>query len=150
MFCLGLAITAVESSPMKEASKTPQLIQLQDQIRHDRLQLSVIQFAKESVIRPVGWHRFHDTKAAVMGDKPVIIHIVGQVGDLGEPFALHDDKRADHSFSLKTPPPGRRHGQREVQAAEEFVVEHGGTLECEKRYIPNNSLSVDCDNPLSG
>lgn len=118
--------------PNEGSVQNPQLIQLPDQIRHDRLQLSVIRFAKESVIRPVGRQRFHDIKAAVMGDKPVIIQIVGQVGDLGEPFALHDETRRPWLL-LGTPPPGRRHGQREVQAAEEFVVEHGGTLGCEKR-----------------
>ncbi|MFQ9052499.1 MAG: hypothetical protein ACLR5H_04385 [Oscillospiraceae bacterium] len=41
-------------------------------------------------------------------------------------------------------------GQREVQAAEKLVVEHGGALGCKQRDILNDFLSVDSGQPLSG
>lgn len=40
-------------------------------------------------------------------------------------------------------------GQREVQTAKEFVVEHIGALGCEQRHVLNDFLSVDSSQPLS-
>ena len=79
-----------------------------------------------------------------------VVQIIRQIGDLREALAFHDDKRADHGFFRKTLPSGRRSGQREIQIAEEFVVESSGALGCEQGYILNNFLSVDSGQPLSG
>ena len=85
-----------------------------------------------------------------MSDEPVVVQIISQIGDLRKSLALHDDKRADHGFLWKAPPPSRRFGQRKVQTAKEFVVEHSGTLGCEQRLVLNDFLSVDSGQPLSG
>ena len=85
-----------------------------------------------------------------MGDEPVAVQIIHQICDLRETLAFHNDKRTDHGFFRKAPPPGCRSGQREVQAAEKLVVEHGGALECKQRHILNDFLSVDSGQPLSG
>ena len=66
------------------------------------------------------------------------------------PLTFHNDKRTDHSFFREAPSPDCRSGQREVQAAEKFVAEHGGALGCEQRHILNDFLSVDSGQPLSG
>lgn len=66
------------------------------------------------------------------------------------PLTFHNDKRTDHSFFREAPSPDCRSGQREVQAAEKFVAEHGGALGCKQRYILNDFLSVDSGQPLSG
>lgn len=66
----------------KGSVQYPQLIQLPYQVSHDLLQRPVAQFFQEPVIRPVGRQGFHDIKAAVMGDEPVVVQIVGQIGDL--------------------------------------------------------------------
>ncbi len=104
---------------------------------------------QETVIRPVGRQRLHDVKAAVMGNEPVVVQIIHQIGDLREALTLHHDESADHGFFREAPPPSRRSGQREIQAAEEFIVKCCGTLGCEQRYILNDFLSVDCGQPLS-
>ena len=127
-----------------------QLIQLPHQIGHDRLQRTVVQLPQAAVIRPVGRQRLHDVKAAVMGDDAVVVQIIHQICDLRETLAFHNDKRTDHGFFGEAPPPGCRSGQREVQAAEKLVVEHGGALGCEQRHILNDFLSVDSGQPLSG
>ena len=127
-----------------------QLIQLPHQIGHDRLQRAVVQLPQETVIGSVGRQRLHDVKAAVMGDDAVVVQIIHQICDLRETLAFHNDKRTDHGFFGEAPPPGCRSGQREVQAAEKLVVEHGGALGCEQRHILNDFLSVDSGQPLSG
>ena len=85
-----------------------------------------------------------------MGDDAVVVQIIHQICDLREALAFHNDKLADHGFLGEAPPPGCRSGQREVQAAEKLVVEHGGALGCEQRDILNDFLSVDSGQPLSG
>ena len=85
-----------------------------------------------------------------MGDDAVVVQIIHQICDLREPLAFHNDKRTDHGFLRKAPPPGCRSGQREVQAAEKLVVKQGGALGCEQRDILNDFLSVDSGQPLSG
>ena len=85
-----------------------------------------------------------------MGDDAVVVQIIRQICDLREPLTLHNDKRTDHGFLWKAPPPGCRSGQREVQATEKFVIKHGGALGCEQRHILNDFLSVDSGQPLSG
>ena len=127
-----------------------QLIQLPHQIGHDRLQRTVVQLPQAAVIRPIGRQRLHDVKAAVMGDDAVVVQIIHQICDLRETLAFHNDKRTDHGFFGEAPPPGCRFGQREVQAAEKFVIKHGGALGCEQRHILNDFLSVDSGQPLSG
>ena len=109
-----------------------------------------IHFFEETVIRPVGRQRLHDIETAVVGNEPVIVQIIRQICDLREALAFHNDKRADHGFFGEAPPPGCCSGQREVQAAEKLVVEHGGALGCEQRHILNDFLSVDSGQPLSG
>ena len=126
-----------------------QLIQLSHQAGHDRFQITVVQLPQKTVIGPVGWQRLHDVEAAIVGDEPVVAQIISQIGDLRKSLALHDDKRADHGFFRKAPPPGRRSGQRKVQTAKELVVEHSGALGCEQRHVLNNFLSVDSGQPLS-
>ena len=127
-----------------------QLIQLPHQIGHDRLQRTVVQLPQAAVIRPVGRQRLHDVKAAVMGNEAVVVQIIHQICDLRETLAFHNDKITDHGFFGEAPPPGCRSGQREVQAAEKLVVEHGGALGCKQRDILNDFLSVDSGQPLSG
>ena len=85
-----------------------------------------------------------------MGDDAVVVQIIHQICDLRETLAFHNDKRTDHGFFGEASPPGCRSGQREVQAAEKLVVEHGGALGCEQRHILNDFLSVDSGQPLSG
>ncbi len=127
-----------------------QLIQLPHQIGHDRLQRTVVQLPQAAVIRPVGRQRLHDVKAAVVGNEPVVVQIIRQICDLREPLAFHNDKRTDHGFLWKAPPPGCRSGQREVQTAEKLVVERSGALGCKQCHILNDFLSVDSGQPLSG
>ena len=128
----------------------PQFIQLPHQVGHDRLQRTIVHLPQAAVIRPVGRQRLHDVKAAVVGNEPVVVQIIHQICDLRETLAFHYDKRTDHGFLRKAPPPGRRSGQREVQAAEKLVVECSGALGCEQRHILNDFLSVDSAQPLSG
>jgi len=85
-----------------------------------------------------------------MGDDAVVVQIIHQICDLREALAFHNDKSTDHGFLWKAPPPGCRSGQREVQAAEKFVVERSGALGCEQRHILNDFLPVDSGQPLSG
>jgi len=85
-----------------------------------------------------------------VGDEPVVIQIICQIGDLREALAFHHDKCTDHRFFGKAPPPGRRSGQREVQLSKQLVVELCGAWGCEQRYILNDFLSVDSVQPLSG
>ena len=85
-----------------------------------------------------------------MGNEPVVVQIIRQICDLREPLAFHNDKRTDHGFLWKAPPPGCRSGQREVQTAEKLVVEVCGSLGCEQRDILNDFLPVDSGQPLSG
>ena len=127
-----------------------QLIQLPHQAGHDRFQRTVVQLPQKTVIRPVGREWLHDVEPAVVGNEPVIVQIIHQICDLREAFAFHNDKSTDHGFFGEAPPPGCRSGQREVQAAEKLVVEHGGALGCEQRHILNDFLSVDSGQPLSG
>ena len=101
-------------------------------------------------ISPIGRQRLHDVKAAVVGNEPVVVQIIHQICDLREALTFHNDKRTDHGFLRKAPPPGCRSGQREVQAAEKLVVERSGALGCEQRHILNDFLSVDSGQPLSG
>ena len=101
-------------------------------------------------ISPIGRQRLHDIEPAVVGNEPVVVQIIHQICDLRETLAFHNDKSTDHGFFRKAPPPGCRSGQREVQAAEKLVVEHGGALGCEQRHILNDFLSVDSGQPLSG
>ena len=88
--------------------------------------------------------------ANVVGNEPVVVQIIHQICDLRETLAFHNDKSTDHGFFRKASPPGRRSGQREVQAAEKLVIKHGGALGCEQRHILNDFLSVDSGQPLSG
>ena len=118
--------------------------------RHDLLQFSVVQLFEETVISPVRRQRLHDVKAAVMGNEPVVVQIIRQIGDLRETLALHDNKSADHGFFWKASPPSCRPGQCEIQDAKELVIERSGTLGCEQCYILNDFLSVDSGQPLSG
>ena len=76
--------------------------------------------------------------------------IIRQICDLRETLTFHNDKSTDHGFFGEAAPPGCRSGQREVQAAEKLVVEHGGALGCKQCYILNDFLSVDSGQPLSG
>ena len=85
-----------------------------------------------------------------MGNEAIIVQIIHQIYDFREALAFHNDKRTDHGFLRKAPPPGCRSGQREVQAAEKLVVKHGGALGCEQRDILDDFLSVDSGQPLSG
>ena len=85
-----------------------------------------------------------------MGNEAIVVQIIHQICDLRETLAFHNDKRTDHGFFGEAPPPGCRSGQREVQAAEKLVVEHGGALGCEQRHILNDFLSVDSGQPLPG
>ena len=85
-----------------------------------------------------------------MGDEAIVVQIIRQICDLREALAFHNDKSADHGFFGEAPPPGCRSGQREVQAAEKLVVEHGGALGCEQCHILDDFLSVDSGQPLSG
>ena len=85
-----------------------------------------------------------------MGDDAVVVQIIHQICDLRETLAFHNDKRTDHGFFGEAPPPGCRPGQREVQAAEKFVIERSGSLGCEQRDILNDFLSIDSGQPLSG
>ena len=85
-----------------------------------------------------------------MGDEAIVVQIIHQICDLRETLAFHNDKRTDHGFLRKAPPPGCRSGQREVQTAEKLVVERSGALGCEQRHILNDFLSVDSGQPLSG
>ena len=78
------------------------------------------------------------------------LETIHQICDLREPLTFHNDKSTDHGFLGEAPPPGCRSGQREVQAAEKLVVEHGSTLGCEQRHILNDFLKVDSGQPLSG
>ena len=128
----------------------PHLIEFLHLCRHDFFQCSVIHFFEETVIRPVGRQRLHDIEPAVVGNEAIVVQIIRQICDLREALAFHNDKSADHSFFREAPPPGCRSGQREVQAAEKLVVEHGGALGCEQRHILNDFLSVDSGQPLSG
>ena len=84
-----------------------------------------------------------------MGDEAVVVQIIRQICDLREALAFHNDKSADHGFFGEAPP-GCRPGQREVQAAEKLVVEHGGALGCKQCHILNDFLSIDSGQPLSG
>ena len=127
-----------------------QLIQLPHQAGHDRFQRAVVQLPQETVIGPVGREWLHDVEPAVVGNEPVIVQIIHQICDLREAFAFHNDKSTDHGFLWKAPPPGCRSWQREVQAAEKLVVEHGGALGCKQRHILDDFLSVDSGQPLSG
>ena len=127
-----------------------QLIQLPHQIGHDRLQRTVVQLPQAAVIGPVGRQRLHDVKAAVMGDDAVVVQIIHQICDLRETLAFHNNKRTDHGFFREAAPPGCRSGQREVQTAEKFVAERSGALGCKQRHIPNDFLSVDSSQSLSG
>ena len=127
-----------------------QLIQLPHQAGHDRFQRTVVQLPQETVIGPVGREWLHDVEPAVVGNEPVIVQIIHQICDLREAFAFHNDKSTDHGFLWKAPPPGCRSWQREVQAAEKLVVEHGGALGCKQRHILDDFLSVDSGQPLSG
>lgn len=85
-----------------------------------------------------------------MGDEPVVVQVIRQIGDLREALAFHDDKRTDHGFFREAPPSSRRSGQREIQMSEQLVIERSGTLGCEQCYILNHFLSVDSGQPLSG
>ena len=85
-----------------------------------------------------------------MGDEAVVVQIIRQICNLREALAFHNDKSTDHGFFGEAPPPGCRSGQREVQAAEKLVVEHGGALGCKQCHILNDFLSVDSGQPLSG
>lgn len=117
-----------------------------------RIAFGVMFFGKlvfHTVIRPVGWPRLHDVKGAVMGNEPVVVQIIYQIGDLREALTLHNDESAHHGFFREALPPSRRSGQREIQTAKEFIVKCCGTLGCEQRYIPNDFLSVDCGQFLS-
>ena len=66
----------------KRGIHNAQFIELLHQTGHDLLQRPVVQLFQEPVVSPVGWQRSRDVKAAVMGDEPVIVQIIGQVGDL--------------------------------------------------------------------
>ncbi len=127
-----------------------QFVQLFHLLRHDLFQFPVVQLFEETVIRPIGRQRFCNVKAAVVGDDPVVIQIICQIGDLREALAFHHDERTDHRFLWEAPPPGCRSGQRKVQICEQLVIKHSGALGCEQRYILNNFLSVDSGQPLSG
>ena len=107
-------------------------------------------FFEETVIRPVGRQRLHDIEPAVVGNEAIVVQIIHQICDLSEAFAFHNDKSTDHGFLREDPPHGCRPGQRDVQAAEKLVIKHGGALGCEQRHIPNDFLSVDSGQPLSG
>ena len=85
-----------------------------------------------------------------MGDEPVVVQIIGQVGDLREPLAFHDNEGAEHSFFGEATPSSCRSGQREVQTAKKLVVERSGALGCKQRHILDDFLSVDSGQPLSG
>lgn len=126
------------------------LIELFHLLCHDFLQVPIVQLLKKTVIGPVRWQRFHDVKAAIMSNKPVVVQVISQVGDLREALALHDDECANHSFFREAAPSSRRSVQREIQMSEQFVIERSGALGCEQRYILNDFLSVDCGQPLSG
>ena len=62
----------------------------------------------------------------------------------------YSNKSTDHGFFREAAPPGCRSGQREVQTAEKFVAERSGALGCKQRHIPNDFLSVDSSQSLSG
>lgn len=117
---------------------------------HDLLQLPIVQPSKKTVISPVRRQRFHDVKAAIMGNEPVVVQVIHQVGDFRKALTLHDNERTNHSFFRKAPPPGYRSGQCKAQMCEQLVVEYNGALGCEQRYILNDLLSVDSGQPLSG
>lgn len=104
----------------------------------------------EAVIGPVRRQRPHNVEPAVASDKPIVVQIISQIRNLRKALAFYDDERADHRFFWKAPPPGCRSGQRKVQSSKQLIVKRSGALECEQRYIPNNFLSVDCGQPLSG
>ena len=126
----------------------PHLIEFLHLCRHDFFQCSVIHFFEETVIRPVGRQRLHDIEPAVVGNEAIVVQIIRQICDLREALAFHNDKRTDHGFLWKAPPPGCRSGQREVQTAEKLVVERSGALGCEQRHILNDFLSVDSGSPF--
>ena len=50
-----------------------QFIQLPHQIRHDRLQRTVVQLPQETVIRPIRRQRLHDVEPAVVGNEAIVI-----------------------------------------------------------------------------
>lgn len=127
-----------------------QLVELLHLLCHDAFQFPVVQFFEETVIRPVGWQGFHNVKPAVMGDKAVVVQVIRQICNLRKALTFHNNKRADHCFLRKAPPPSCRSGQREVQFREQLIVEHSGALGCEQCHVLNNFLPVDSGQPLSG
>lgn len=74
-----------------------------------------------------------------MGDEAVVVQIIRQICDLREALAFHNDKSADHGFFGEAPP-GCRPGQREVQTAENLVVECSGS--CGGTYMSKISKSI--------
>ena len=80
LLCVGCNGGRVQTD--KGCVHNAQVVELFHLLCHDFLQVLIVQPFEKTVIRPVRWKRFHDVKAAVMGDEPVVIQVIRQIGDL--------------------------------------------------------------------
>jgi len=56
----------------------------------------MVQVPEKTLISPVGWQRFVNIEAAVVGDKAFVVKLIHQIGNIAEFLTLHHNECAKH------------------------------------------------------
>ncbi len=75
---------------------------------HEIREEFVIKIFEKTVKRPIRRKRTRNIEAAKMSDQKVIVEVINEIGDHGEPFTLHNDEGTDHGMIGKAFSPGGR------------------------------------------